>query len=87
MATKKYLELREFSDEDLTAELSAMEVQYQKLTFDHAIKGLENPLVLREVRRDVARIKTEIRSRELQKMDADQLANRSKIRRRRKSKY
>ena len=87
MATKKYLELREFSDEDLAAELTAMEVQYQKLTFDHAIKGLENPLVLREVRRDVARIKTEVRSREISKMDAEQLAGRSKIRNRRKSKY
>ena len=50
MATKKFKELQEFSDSDLTAELTQTEVQYQKLKFDHAIKGLDNPLTLREER-------------------------------------
>jgi len=58
MATKKYLELQEFSDADLQSELQQTEAQFQKLKFDHAIKGLDNPIVLREVRRDIARIKT-----------------------------
>lgn len=83
MASKKFLELKEFSNEDLVAELNETEVQYQKLKFDHAIKGLDNPLVLREVRRDVARLKTEMRRRELGEMSEDQLAKRSKIRARR----
>lgn len=83
MASKKFLELQEFSNEDLTAELKATEIQYQKLNFDHALKGLENPLVLREVRRDIARLKTEIRRRELAEMSAEELASRSKIRHRR----
>ena len=48
MATKKYLELQEFSDADLQAELEATESRYQKMKFDHAITGLDNPLVLRE---------------------------------------
>ena len=34
MATKKYLELQEFSDTDLMAELDQTEGQYQKLKFD-----------------------------------------------------
>lgn len=86
MASKKYIELQEFSDEDLQAELNATEVQYQKLQFDHAIKGLDNPLVLREVRRDIARLKTEARRRELNAMNEEQLAGRSKIRARRRRK-
>ncbi len=86
MASKKYLELQEFSDTDLASELEQTEFQYQKLQFDHAIKGLENPLVLREVRRDIARLKTEIRRRQLGAMSEEALANRSKIRERRRRK-
>jgi large subunit ribosomal protein L29 len=84
MASKKFLELQEFSDAELASELLEVETQYQKLGFDHAIKGLDNPIRLREIRRDIARLKSEIRRREMAKMDAKQLANRSKIRARRK---
>ncbi|MEL6719201.1 MAG: 50S ribosomal protein L29, partial [Bacteroidota bacterium] len=58
----------EFSVEDLRSELEALEVGFQKLKFDHATKGLENPLDLRNYRRDIARIKTELRKRELEGM-------------------
>ena len=84
MATKKYLELQEFSDEDLVNELKETRAQYQKLTFDHATRGLDNPILLREVRRDIARLQTEIRRRELAGMPAENLAKRSKIRERRR---
>lgn len=86
MATKKYLELQDFSDADLANELQQTEFQYEKLKFDHAIKGLENPLLLREVRRDIARLNTEVRRREIAKLTPEELKNRSKIlaRRRRK---
>lgn len=86
MASKKYLELQDFSNEDLVAELNETEVQFGKLKFDHAIKGLDNPLVLKEVRRDIARLKTEMRRRELGEMSEADLANRSKIRARRRKK-
>ena len=86
MATKKYLELQDYSDADLQSELGQTEAQFQKLKFDHAIKGLENPLVLREVRRDIARLKGEIRRRELTNADAETTANRSKKRERRRRK-
>ena len=42
--------------------------------------------MLREVRRDVARLKTEIRARELANADENVIANRSKIRARRRKK-
>jgi len=84
MATKKFLELQEFSDADLQSELQETELAYQKMKFDHAVKGIEDPISLREVRRDIARLKTEIRRRELAEASPEQLANRSKIRRRRR---
>ena len=84
MATKKYLELQEFNDADLLTELKETEAQYHKLKFDHTIKGLDNPLLLKDIRRDIARINTEIRRRELSSMTDENIGNRSKIRARRR---
>jgi large subunit ribosomal protein L29 len=86
MATKKYQEVQEINDNDLRETLTETETAYQKLTFDHAIRGLDNPLELRDLRRDVARLKTELRRREVAAMTPEQLAKRSKIRARRKNK-
>lgn len=86
MASKQFIELQELSDDDIRAELREVDGQYRKLKFDHAIRGLENPLVLRKVRRNVARLKTEVRRRELATASEENLANRSKIRARRRRK-
>jgi large subunit ribosomal protein L29 len=85
MATKKYIELGEMSDADLKAELTQINVQFQKMRFDHTIKGLDNPLTLRNTKRDIARLQTEIRRREVAALTPEQTAKRSKIRLRRKN--
>ena len=85
MATKKFIELGEMSDADLKAELTQINVQFQKLRFDHTIKGLDNPLTLRNTKRDIARHQTEIRRREVAALSPVQIAKRSKIRLRRKN--
>lgn len=82
---KNYIELKEMSDGDLQTELKQINSQYQKLRFDHTIKGLDNPVNLRNTKRDIARIKTEIRRREVGAMTPAQTANRSKIRLRRRN--
>jgi large subunit ribosomal protein L29 len=84
MATKKFLELGEMSDTDLKSELDQIRTQYQKLMFDHTIKGLDNPQNIRTTRRDIARLMTEIRRREVEGMSKEQLAKRTRIRARRK---
>jgi len=85
MATKKFIELSEMSEDDLKAELVQINAQYQKLRFDHTIKGLDNPVTLRETRRDIARIQTELRRREVAALAPEEIAKRSKIRLRRKN--
>ncbi|MFK7932732.1 MAG: 50S ribosomal protein L29 [Saprospiraceae bacterium] len=85
MASNKFLELQELSDENLAAELEASRQQYSRLKFDHTITGLENPLDIRVLRRDIARINTELRRRELAN-NTDLAASRSKIRARRRRK-
>ncbi len=84
MATDKFQKLQEMSDADLQNELAETSAQYQRLKFDHAIKGLENPIGLREVRRDIARLKTEIRRREVGEFTEEQVAGRDKLRARRR---
>ena len=84
MATKKHIELQGLSDDELVAEINVREAGYKKMKFDHAVRGLENPLKLREERRDIARLYGEQRRREIEAMTPEQLAKRSKIRRRRK---
>lgn len=86
MASKKYQELQEFTDTDLVSELEGSEAEYRKLQFDHAVKGLDNPLTLRELRRDIARLRTEARRRELSSMSPQELARRTKIKARRRKK-
>ena len=86
MASKQFIELQDLSDDDIRAELREVESQFQKLKFDHAIRGLENPLVLRQVRRNIARLKTEIRRREIAALSEEELAMRTKKRARRRRK-
>ncbi len=84
MATKKYLEVIDLSDEDLRKELSEAKEDFVKLKFDHSVTGLENPLSLRSLRRDIARLNTEIRRREIVAMTEAEIAKRDRLRLRRK---
>ena len=87
MASKKFLELQEFNDTDLLTELEAVEGEYAKMRYDHKVQGLDNPMEMKELRKDIARLKTEIRRRELANMSEDELSKRSRIRARRRKKY
>ena len=86
MASNKTLELRDLSDDDLRAQLDESQTSYDKMKFDHTVNSIENPLMLREVRRDIARLKTEQRRRQIAAMPAEEVAKRDQIRRRRRKK-
>jgi len=86
MASNKTIELRNASDADLQDQLSETSVSYDKMKFDHTVNGIENPLQLRAVRRDIARIKTEIRRRELEALSPEEVSKRDNIQRRRRKK-
>lgn len=81
---KEKLELADKNVADLLAEITSMENEYQQMKFDHAVKGLANPLEIRDLRRKIARFHTEVRQREMAEMTPDQLALRSKLRARRR---
>ena len=58
-------EIREKSREELNSELLALKEELFRLRFQHATNQLENPLKLRTVKRDMARVRTILREREL----------------------
>lgn len=58
-------EIRDKSNEDLQQELAELKEELFRLRFRHATRQLENPTQLRSVRRDIARVKTIQREREL----------------------
>ena len=61
----KATELKELSLEDLREKLEDLSAAQEKLLISHAVSQLENPIQIREGRKTIARLKTEIRSREL----------------------
>ena len=61
----KNTKLKEMTSPELEKELSELKSELFKLRFSLATNGLDNPLKVKEVRRNIARIKTELRQREL----------------------
>ena len=61
----KINKINEMSSPDLTKELEELKKELFKLRFSLATNGLDNPMIIREVRKDIARIKTVLRQREL----------------------
>ncbi|MBL7734024.1 MAG: 50S ribosomal protein L29 [Chitinophagaceae bacterium] len=52
--------LNDISEADLKARIQEDELRLKKLEFAHAISPLENPMSIRSLRKDVARLKTEL---------------------------
>jgi large subunit ribosomal protein L29 len=57
--------LKTMSEQDLIARIAEDELRIKKLKFAHAVSPLENPMTIRDVRKDLARTKTELRKKQL----------------------
>ena len=58
-------EVRALSDKELAEKLDELKTELFNLRFQHAINQLDNPIRIKEVKRDIARVLTEVRAREL----------------------
>ncbi len=56
--------LREMEEIELKARITEDELRLKKLTFAHAVTPIENPMNLRELRKDIARLKTQLRKKQ-----------------------
>jgi large subunit ribosomal protein L29 len=52
--------LKDLNEMDLKARIQEDELRLQKLSFAHTISPLENPMSIRALRKDLARLKTEL---------------------------
>lgn len=62
----KATEIRELSVEDLKEKLDELNQQQEKLILTHSVSQLENPVQIKLNRKDIARVKTELRKREME---------------------
>lgn len=62
---KKGTTLKDLTVQELQDKLQEERSALAKLRFDHAVSPVENPMLLRTRRREVARVLTELRAREL----------------------
>ena len=59
--------MRGMSEVELNAELVKMKKDLFNLRFQHVTGQLENPIKMRDTKRDIARVKTIIREKQLEK--------------------
>ena len=59
------VEIKEMATKDLADRLAQMEKEYRQLVANHAVSPLDNPAKITADRRMIARVKTELRAREL----------------------
>jgi large subunit ribosomal protein L29 len=57
--------LKDLSQEDLQTRIQEDEMRIKKMSFAHSITPLENPMSIRAMRRELSRMKTELRKRQL----------------------
>jgi large subunit ribosomal protein L29 len=59
-------EIRDMTSEEIQDRIEQLQEERFRLRFRSATQQLENPMLLRNLRRDIARLKTVLRERELQ---------------------
>lgn len=61
----KAKEVRELSVKDLEKKLKDLKQELFNLRFQHATNQLENPIRIADVKKDIARVKTVLRQKEI----------------------
>ena len=64
-------DIKELSTDELAQRISEEKVRYQKMKFNHTVSPLDNANVLRTLRKDIARLKTELRKQTESKASAE----------------
>ena len=63
----KSKEVKELETKELVEKIENAQEKLQNMKLTHSVSPLENPSQIKATRRDIARIKTELRQRELNK--------------------
>ncbi len=63
----KASEIRDLTTEEIREKIETEKAALNKMKMNHAVSPLENPMLIRTTRRNIARLMTELRKRELNK--------------------
>ena len=63
----KQSEICDLTTEEIKEKIETEKSALTKLKMNHAVSPLENPMLIRSTRRNIARLMTELRKRELNK--------------------
>ena len=67
----KINKIKEMSSPDLEKELGELKSELFKLRFSLATNGLDNPMRIKQVKKDIARVKTILREREIEESNTE----------------
>lgn len=59
-------DIKELTTDELIEKVQEEKVLLKKMEFNHAVATIDNPLIIRSKRKDIARLYTELRKRELE---------------------
>ena len=65
----KIKDIKSFTDAELVQKEQELKAELFNLRFSHATGNLANPMQLHNLKKDIARVKTVIRERELKKVN------------------
>ena len=63
----KTSEIKDLTTEEIREKIETEKAALNKMKMNHAVSPLENPMLIRRTRRNIARLMTELRKRELNK--------------------
>lgn len=61
----KNSEIKELTTKEIVERIDAEKDKLTRMKMNHAVSPLDNPITLKDVRRNIARLMTEVRNREL----------------------
>jgi len=61
----KVSEIKELTTKEIAERIDTESDKLTRIRLNHAVSPLENPMVLKETRRNIARLNTELRNRQL----------------------
>ncbi len=65
----KHSEIKSLTEDELKERIEAERENLQKLRFAHAISPVENPMKIRELRKLIARLKTQLNIKQREKIN------------------
>ena len=63
----KTSEIKDLTTEEIKEKIETEKAALTKMKMNHAVSPLENPMLIRTTRRNIARLMTELRKRDLNK--------------------